>query len=87
MIYSSWSLLVSDQDKMSRAILKYRAILKIWDSTLAFPGYDMSLFSLTPHEKRIVTTVAKSSPFNQVIKINITRNGINGHCVLPEKMQ
>ena len=38
------------------------------------------------HSKRIVTTVAKSSPFNQVMKINITRNGINGNCVLPEKM-
>lgn len=82
-IYSSWSLLVSNWDKRHREL--YRAILKIWDSILAFPGYVMSLFSLT--EKRIVTTVAKSSPFNPVIKINIIRNGINGNCVLPEKMQ
>lgn len=60
---------------------------KQWDSILAFSGYVMSLFSLIAHEKRIVTTVAKSSLFNQVIKINIIRNGINGNCVLPEKMQ
>lgn len=81
-IYSSWSLLVCDRNRRE----SYMALFwKQWDSILAFSGYVMSLFSLIAHEKRIVTTVVKSSLFNQVIKINIIRNGIHGNCVLHEK--